>query len=161
DDAGDSDRTSAALPPALCGAFLETPRWVDLRWLHDAEQVDQANPRLRECVADVAATVREIDKDLLVGEHIRQHRRTLRLARGGIASLVVLLIAALIAAVVAARQRNEAVAAQHTLIARALTVQADAIRSQDTRRALQLGIAASYFDSSPQIQDSLEQTLAS
>jgi hypothetical protein len=38
----------AALPPALAGRSGFAPRWIDLRWLHDVEQVDQANARLRE-----------------------------------------------------------------------------------------------------------------
>jgi hypothetical protein len=96
EDAGHGDEAAAALPPALRGAFVENPRWVDLRWLHDADQVDQSNPRLRECVADIAAAVHEIPKDMLVGEHIRQHRRTMRLARGGVTALAALLIASLI-----------------------------------------------------------------
>jgi hypothetical protein len=101
DDPGHDGGSTAALPPALRGAFVEEPRWVDLRWLHDVDQVDQSNPRLRECVADVAAAVREVSKDVLVGEHIRQHRRTMRLARGGVTALAVLLIAAVVAAVLA------------------------------------------------------------
>jgi hypothetical protein len=36
---------SAALPHALRGAFVDEPRWVDLRWLRDMNQVDQSNPR--------------------------------------------------------------------------------------------------------------------
>jgi hypothetical protein len=60
EDAEGGAGANAALPPALRGAFLEEPRWVDLRWLHDVDQVDQSNPRLRECVADIAAAVREV-----------------------------------------------------------------------------------------------------
>jgi WD40 repeat protein len=160
-DTGNGDGARAALPPALRGAFVETPRWVDLRWLHDVDQVDQSNPRLRECVADVAAAVREVAKDELVGEHIHQHRRTVRLARGGVTLLVVLLIAALAAAVVAVGQRNQAVAAQHTAIARGMVAQADKIRDRDPRGALQLGIAANQLDPSPLSHASLMQTLMS
>jgi hypothetical protein len=106
---------------------------VDLRWLHDVDQVDQSNPRLRECVADLAATVREIPKDVLVGEHIRQHRHTMRLARSGVTALVVLLIAAVVAAVLAVVRGNQAVAAQHIAIARGMVAQADRIRDRDPR----------------------------
>jgi hypothetical protein len=161
DGAGHGDEATAALPPALRGAFVEEPRWVDLRWLHEVDQVDQSNPRLRECVADVAAAVREVPKDVLVGEHIRQHRRTMRLARGGVTALVVLLISALVAAVVAVGQRNRAVAAQHVAIARGMVAQADRIRDQDPRGALQLGVAADQLDASPQTHASLRQTLGS
>jgi hypothetical protein len=33
-------------------------------------------------------------KDLLIGEHVRQHRRAMRLARGGLTALAVLLVVA-------------------------------------------------------------------
>ncbi|MBV9141755.1 MAG: TIR domain-containing protein, partial [Pseudonocardiales bacterium] len=44
EDAASGNGMTAALPPALRGAFRESPRWVDLRWLHEVEQVDQSNP---------------------------------------------------------------------------------------------------------------------
>ena len=100
---------TTALPPTLRDALAaEEPRWVDLRWLHDADQVAQTNPRLRDGVADIAASLRGVSKDALVGEHIRQHRRTMRLARGAITALVLLLVATLIGALVAVSQRNQA-----------------------------------------------------
>ncbi|MGH3814812.1 MAG: TIR domain-containing protein [Pseudonocardiaceae bacterium] len=68
-DAAHRDGATAALPPALRGAFVEEPRWVDLRWAHGVDQVAQSDPRLRECVADVAAAVRDVPEDVLVGEH--------------------------------------------------------------------------------------------
>ncbi|MGH3701190.1 MAG: toll/interleukin-1 receptor domain-containing protein [Pseudonocardiaceae bacterium] len=161
DAPGHDDGSTAALPPALRGAFVEEPRWVDLRWLHDVNQVDQSNPRLRECVADVAAAVHEVPKDVLVGQHIREHRRTMRLARSGATALAILLIAAVVAAVLAVVRGNQAVAAQHTAIARGMVTQADRIRDQDPRSALQLGVAADQLDASPQTHASLQQTLAS
>jgi MTH538 TIR-like domain (DUF1863) len=159
--AGHPDGASAVLPPALRGAFVEEPRWVDLRWLRDVDQVDQSNPRLQECVADVAAAIRGVPKDMLMGEHIRQHRRTRQLVWGAVIVLAVLLVAALVAAVVAVSQRNRAVAAQHTAIARGMVAQADQIRDRDPRGALQFGIAANQLDPGPQTQASLQQTLTS
>lgn len=161
DDVRRGDGTSAALPPALRGAFVGKPRWVDLRWLRDVKQVDQSNPRFRECVADVGAAVRGVPKDVLVGEHIRLHRQTMRLARGGVAGLVMLLIASLVAAAIALGQRNKAVAAQHTAIARGMVAQADAIRDHNPRGALQFAVAANQIDPSPLTQSSLMHTLMS
>jgi hypothetical protein len=158
-DGGNGSDASGALPPALRGAFVEEPRWVDLRWLHNVDQVDQSNPQLRECVADIAAAVHQVPKDELVGEHIRQHRRTLRLARGGVTTLALLLIAAVVAAVVAMGQRNQAITAQHTAIARSMVAEADGIRERNPRGALQLGVAANHIDPSPLTQASLMQTL--
>ena len=81
---------TTALPPTLRDALAEEPRWVNLRWLHDADQVAQTNPRLRDGVADIATSLRGVPKDTLVGEHIRQHRHTIRLARGAVTALVLL-----------------------------------------------------------------------
>jgi hypothetical protein len=160
-DAGEGDSARAALPPALRGALIETPRWVDLRQLRNVKPVEQANPQLQECVADLAAAVRQVDKDMLFGEHVRQHRRTMRLARGALSALVALLVAALVAAVVAVIQRNQAVTAQHRVIARGMVAQAERIRDQDPRLALQLGIAAVRIDPGPLATASLVQTLVS
>jgi MTH538 TIR-like domain (DUF1863)/WD domain, G-beta repeat len=142
DDAGNSDGAAAALPPALRGAFVEEPRWVDLRWLREVKQVDQSNPRLRECVADVAAAVRGVAKDDLVGEHIRQHRRTMRLARGGVIALVMLLIAALVAAGVAFQQRTTAQRERDNATFNQIVTQADRLRNIDVSLAAQLDLTA-------------------
>ncbi|HEY1573391.1 MAG TPA: TIR domain-containing protein [Pseudonocardiaceae bacterium] len=164
----------AALPPALRGAFREEPRWVDLRWLRNVTQVDQSNPRLRESVADVASAIRQVPKDTLVGEHIRQHRRAMRLARGGVASLVVLLVAALMASFVAFNQRDQAqtaqrqaeaaqartLAAQRLVVARSLLAQADQLRASDPRSSLQLGIAAARLSPGAVTTAGLTETLA-
>ncbi len=158
-DAGPGDGATAALPPALRGAFDEEPRWVDLRWLHDMDQVSQSNPRLRECVADVAAAVREVPKDVLVGEHIRQHRRTMLLARGAISALVVLLVAALVAAVVAVGQRDQARQQARIATDRQLIAQAETVRGSDPRTALLLSIAAQGINSTDETSASLINTL--
>jgi hypothetical protein len=145
DEAGGGAGASAALPPALRGAFVEEPRWVDLRWLHDVDQVAQSNPRLRECVADIAAAVREVPKAELVGEHIRQHRRTMRAAWGGVTALAVLLIAALVAAVIAFQQRATAQSERDTAIFNQITAQADRLRSTDVSLAAQLDLTAYHM----------------
>lgn len=115
---------------------------MDLRWLRDVDQVDQSNPRLRECVADVAAAVREVRKDDLVGEHIRQHRRTMRLARGGVSALAMLLIVALVAAGVAFQQRATAQEERNTATFNQVTAQADRMSGVDVSLAAQLDLTA-------------------
>lgn len=157
---GDCDGATAALPPALRGAFVEEPRWVDLRWLRDVEQVHRSNPRLRECVADIAAAVREVPKDELIGEHIRQHRRTMRLARGAISALIVLTVAALIAAFIAVGQRNTARSQARIATARALA--SAAVANLDTRLNLaQLFAAEAYrMDQNAQTRYALFQAVS-
>lgn len=87
----------------------------------------------------------------------REQRRRTRT----ITVLSTLLVLALIAAGIAVWQQRRASDAQHVAIARAMVAQADRIRDQDPRLALQLCVAARQLDGSPQTQVSLTQTLES
>ncbi|MCA1695324.1 MAG: TIR domain-containing protein, partial [Actinobacteria bacterium] len=155
-DTEHGDGATAALPPALRGGgFIEEPRWVDLRWVHDVEQVDQSDPQLLACVADLAAAIHEVPKDSLMGEHIRQHRRTMRLARGGVTALAVLLIVAVVAGLIAVNQRNRAQAERDTAIFNQITAQADRLRGTDVSLAAQLDLTAYRMRPTPDIYAAL------
>jgi len=110
-DAGAKDfdwsRTSA-LPETLRGVFAEEPRHLDLRWARTGEHLSLSHPRFRDCVAELAAPLHHRAKDELVGEDVREHRRTVRLTRATIASLTVLVLAASGSGLVALAQRNDA-----------------------------------------------------
>jgi WD40 repeat protein len=109
DAAGDFDWASTtALPPSLAGAFPEAPRYVDVRWARTHEHLSLADPRFREAVADVASPLHGWPKDELIGEEVRQHRRTVRLVRGAVVLLAMLALGATLAAIFAAQQRNTA-----------------------------------------------------
>jgi len=107
DDAGGFTPDSA-VPPALQRAFAEEPRWIDMTWFDDPDSAGNADPRFRERVADLAAPVRGVDRDALIGANLREHRKTMRRARIAIAALSTLLVAALVAGGVAVKQRNTA-----------------------------------------------------
>jgi WD40 repeat protein len=145
---GDGAPAEAALPPAMLGVHAENSRWVDLRWLNRADHVDDSNPHLRECVADVASAIREVPKDLLVGEHIRQHRRTMRFARGAVAALALLTVTALVAAFVAVGQRNNALFNQ-------ILARGDLLESSDTSLAAELSALAYRKDPTPEAYSAL------
>ena len=101
--------TTALPEEALGHAFTEEPRWVDLRWAQDQEDsLRSADPRLQDAVADLAAAIRHVPKDTLIGEHIRRRRRTLQAAIAVAAALVVLLAFSLTAAFIAKGQRDRA-----------------------------------------------------
>jgi WD40 repeat protein len=106
-DSGDFD-AAAALPPGLRGWFLGEPLWVDLRWAREERDVSMRNPRFRDAVGQLAAPLHGVPKDELIGEDIRQHHRTIRLARGAVALLVLLLALAVVGGIVALTQRNNA-----------------------------------------------------
>lgn len=105
----DWDSTTALSQDALAKAFRQEPRWVDLRWVRDrGGGVRAADPRLQGAVADLAAAIRQVPKDSLIGEHLRQQRKTRRIAISAVAALVIFLGAAVTAAFVAKNQSDRA-----------------------------------------------------
>ena len=73
-----SDVAGSAVPDQLRGVLAEEPRWVDLRFAKDEDQLDMKDPRFADAVADIASALRGIPKDELASEEVRQHRRTIR-----------------------------------------------------------------------------------
>lgn len=106
--AGDFTADSDAVPAALHGVFTDEPRHLDLRWARQDEQLDLRNSRFRDAVAEVAAPLHGRTKDDIEGEDVRQHRRTLRIARSAVAALTVLTIAAVAGAGIAVYNANRA-----------------------------------------------------
>ncbi|MDT7741432.1 MAG: hypothetical protein QOE59_510 [Actinomycetota bacterium] len=155
----DGEQRNGSLPPSLARVLEEEPRWVDLRWLRTTDHVAQSDPRFRDNVADIAAAVRGVPKDTLIGEHIRLHRRAVRLARAGVAALSVLLVLAVVLAVIAFVARDRAVSAQKTAVARSMVTESIPVRENDDRQALRLEVAASSLDPGTTTATALRQTL--
>jgi WD40 repeat protein len=102
----DWDRTTA-VPRSLKGVFEEEPRHIDLRWARLSEDVSLHNPRFRDAVADLAAPLHGRAKDELVGEDVRQHRRTVRLTRAAITVVVTFALVAASSTVLTLRQLDQ------------------------------------------------------
>lgn len=112
--AGDFDwQRSTCLPLRLQGVFRAEPLHVDLRWARSSRDLSLRRPEAVDAVARISAALRHVPLDDLIGEDVRQHRRTRRLAGAAIATLGVLLASAVTAAVFAVQQRN---AARRTLV---------------------------------------------
>ena len=109
----DWQRTTA-LPPGLEGAFRNEPlHWTCGGRDRRGEDLSLRNPRFREAVAEeLTAPLRGQTKESLIGEDLRQHRRTRRLAWAAGVLLLLLTIASLTAGWVARQQRNRAVHAR-------------------------------------------------
>jgi tetratricopeptide (TPR) repeat protein len=107
----DWQRTTA-LPPGLEGAFRNEPLHLDLRWARSKDDLSLRNPQFREAVAELTAPLRGQTKESLIGEDLRQHRRTRRLAWAAGVLLLLLTIASLTAGWLARQQRNRAVHAR-------------------------------------------------
>lgn len=99
---------TTALPKQLAKAYPHEPRWIDARWARTGAQATLRDPRFRDLVAELAAPLRGIAKDELIGEDIRQHRLLNRWRNAVVGVLTTLLIGAIVAAFIAFQQRNEA-----------------------------------------------------
>jgi WD40 repeat protein len=137
----DSDETNA-IPSGLRGWFTAEPPWVDLRWARNKRHVSLRNPEFRDALADLAAPLRGLPKDELVGEDIRQYRRARRLARGAATLLTLLAVIASSAAVVAVGQRNKARNQARIATSRLLAAKSADLHDGDLLGAVRLGIAA-------------------
>ena len=84
------------LPQTLRGAFPDEPKFLDLRWARDpAEHLSLSNNRFREAVADLAATLHGKPKEDLIGEEVREHRKTQWMVRGFVTALLATTLLAL------------------------------------------------------------------
>lgn len=156
--AGDFDWPRAtAVNPALSKAFAEEPRWVDLSWFEQEGGLGTADPRFPERVADLAAAIRGVERDELVGANVRERRRALRLLRGGVVTLSGLLVASLIATVLAVVNGNAAAEQARIALARQLAAQAITLADTDLQAASLLAVEAQRMHDDPQTQAALFQ----
>lgn len=161
----DPDATTA-LPPALLGRFREEPRYVDLRWARRHGELSPSLPQVTEAVANLASPMHGRPKDELIGEDVRQHRRTVRLARTAIAALAALVLLAGAAAVVAVdqrddarRQRDRAEFQERVAVSRQLAAQALVDLPEQPDRALLLSLESLKAHAGPHGLDALLTSL--
>lgn len=151
----DFSAATDCVPAPLRGAFREEPRWSDLSWFDAPGSSGAADPRFKEKVADLAAAIRGVPRDELLGEDVAQHRRSWRLAKLAIAGLSLLLVASIAAGIIAVVQRNEVVRQANALLARQLAVTADSLLGRDLRRAQLLAVQAYRTDPTPETRAAL------
>jgi WD40 repeat protein len=146
----DWDRTTA-LPPNLRGVMGREPGYTDLTWARDVEHVSLRNPRFQDAIAELAVPLHgKRDKDEMVGEDIRQHRRTMRLARTVAVFLVVLALAATVSALLAVAQRNRAREERDIATSRQLAAQA--VNLRDERADLSLLLSLESLRTNPTVE---------
>src|SRR5262249_58195884 len=132
DTANDVDWScTSALPDDLRGQFKQEPLYVDLRWAKGQEQLSLRHSQFRSATLDIAAPLLGKPKDELDGEDVRRYRGARRLARGGIATLIVLLLLSIYASWYALNQLRD------TYLAQAITLRGTL---DPVRRSRMLGL---------------------
>jgi WD40 repeat protein len=99
--------TSTAAPPILRTAFEEEPLHIDLTSAGDGAE-DYSAAGMEAAVASLAAQIQGRSLDEVVGVHLREQRRSRRLAWTAITTLAVLTVASLVASGIAVGQTREA-----------------------------------------------------
>lgn len=151
---------TTAVPDALRGAFAEEPRYTDLRWARDPDLLTLDNDRFRGAVADLAGTLHGRPKDEMIGEQVRQHRRTIRLARGAIVALSILALGATLAAALAVWQSRVATDQRDAARSRELATRALAQLAVDPTESVRLAAQAVELKPLPEAEQALRAALA-
>jgi WD40 repeat protein len=105
---GDLSLASTASNAALRGVFRAEPKYLDMTWARRDAGLTLRNARFRDQIATLAAAIRDVPKEDIEGEDVRQQRRTRRVVRAVIATLTVLVLLASVLAVVANIERQVA-----------------------------------------------------
>lgn len=89
DNANDFDWTlTTALPQVLKNAYRSEPKWEDVSALTKAEDLNMQNPILRKTVASLYSSVTGKPLDTVIGEDVRQYRRTRMIGWSVFATLI-------------------------------------------------------------------------
>lgn len=142
------------LPPSLCSAFAEEPRFVDLRWAQEG-RLSRRDPRFRDAVADLASPLWGRAKDELVGDDVRQRRNVLRLAWAIGIALAAATAAAIAFGASAAHERNVARSQRDSALSRGLAGTATASLAKRFDLAALLSIEAYRTRATPEAFDAL------
>ena len=142
---------TAPVPPVLRGRPGSEPRWVDMS---DLGPGDGREPQIpADGVAELAAPLRGMEKDQLIGEHLKYRRRTLFTVVAAVAALAVLTVVALRFAGDTSHQRVLAFSA-------ALATQSEQLEVTDPATAALLAAAAWQAWPTAQAREAMLDSLA-
>ncbi len=160
DDArGDFDPArTTSLPPSLRGAFDAEPLWVDFTGVRE-DRPFARDPLFLDGAAGLAAAIRGVEKDALIGEDVRQRRRARQLAGGAITTVALLAIAATIAAIFALIQRDRANDRARLALSRQYAAQSVAALDVDPERSLVLAARAATTAPTDEADGALRRAL--
>ncbi|MFJ3926119.1 hypothetical protein [Streptomyces sp. NPDC090022] len=155
----DWDRTTC-LPAVLRRKFAREPLWVDLTAVRAAEQFSLRDAPFRDAVATLLARLRGLSKDAVDSEDLRQRRTAVRVLRGAVTALSVLLVTSLIAGFLAWQQRGEALTQARTSASQALAARALETAASDPRKAAQFALYADSVQRTGESAQALARAVA-
>jgi WD40 repeat protein len=104
---GDFDWSKTdALPRLLEKKFKGEPNYLDLRWARADTDLSIRRPRFLDAIAAIAATLRNVPLDDLIGEDVAHYRTTRKLLSFTVVALLLLTLSALYAAYLSNQARS-------------------------------------------------------
>lgn len=150
---------TTALPRNLANVYREEPLFLDLQAAKSSTDLSLNNPAFRDLIADLAATLHGVSKDEIVGDDVRQHRRTLRVAWSAAAMLVLLTVASVTAGWIALSQRDRAVRQQAIAEAGEHAARGLLLAQSDPVAALRVALRGAQLDDNSSTQAALRTAL--
>ncbi|MFC9238424.1 toll/interleukin-1 receptor domain-containing protein [Streptomyces decoyicus] len=149
-----------ALPLELHGAFATEPLWVDLRRFRDTDDRSMdPGAEFRDKVASLASPLHGLPKDALDSTDLLMQRKAVRILRGFVAALTVLMLAAGGAGLFAWQQRGEALTRARTSASQALAARALDTVAKDPRKAAQFALYAQAVKPTGESAQALSQAI--
>ena len=145
---------STALPPRLRGVFTDEPVWVTV-------PRDDHGPNVERAVLNITSAVRQMPIHELSSQAYREHRRSIRWARGAIATLSLLLVAALVLSFLALTQKRHADEQAKIALSRQLAATSTTNMSTNPRAALLMAASAYRINANSQTLAALMRADAS
>jgi len=99
---------TTAIPKELSGTFSGEPFYIDFRNTGSEESLNLDNLEFKNRLVLLAATLHNKSIGDMVGEAVKQHKRTMRIRNAAITTLSILLFIAVASAIYAVGQKNKA-----------------------------------------------------
>lgn len=100
---------TTALPPPLKRAFAQEPLYADLSWVSHDDHLSRHEPRFKEVITLLAATIHGRPLDEMAGEDVLQHRRTRLVASAAVVAILAFALLAEVQRQVAVEERDTAI----------------------------------------------------
>ncbi|MCY7422337.1 MAG: toll/interleukin-1 receptor domain-containing protein, partial [Chitinophagaceae bacterium] len=101
--------STTAVPKFDQALFSHEPTWIDLTWIRK-EQLTIRDPRFLDAVANLSSVLRRIDKDVLIGKDVEEHKKVKRFrlfSIVGLCLLAIFLMAVTVVAVLSERRSQQ------------------------------------------------------
>jgi predicted NACHT family NTPase len=120
--------------------FEQEPQYIDLRWAKQEEHLSSHQPKFRDAVAELAATLHGRPKDEITGEDVRQHKRTKKILWSAVMALLTLTVASVVAFLIPFHQYRLADERGQIALSRQQAAQARAVMDSKLDLALLLSV---------------------